>query len=217
MTTVKSSQCWGDYPSDSYSDSDSDSDSKYESDCRSKSTKSGKLKVLHLGHSSVGGCDTCKMVSKHCTCKHTYEPPSRVCRHWAKGCCRMGPDCKFEHEHKTHCGGRCGGTHYCRSKPCKYWHFRLKCPFGDTCTYAHVPPCKDFMRGDCDGTECSEGSHPEFVKNKYLCWHWAKYGKCKQHEKGTCGFGHSSKHQNECKHHKAGRCYHGNQCRYFHS
>ncbi len=139
------------------------------------------------------------------------------CWHWEKGNCLMGENCKFSHTHKDDCGGRCGGTRNCRIKPCTHWDQKLWCPFGDKCTFAHVQPCNDFMRGDCDGTECSEGSHPKFFQNKDVCRRWKKFGKCALHEKGMCKFSHSTKHQGECRFHKKGVCIHHDKCTYYHS
>ena len=145
-----------------------------------------------------------------------------MCWHWedkekgkGKGCLREDT-CKFKHPHAPDCGGRCGGTRYCRSKPCKNWEENLQCRFCTSCTFEHRKPCKSFMKGECDGTDCCKGSHPGYLKNKDLCWHWVKYGKCVWYENGFCVFGHSSKHQGMCKHHLAGGCYHGNECLYYH-
>ena len=65
----------------------------------------------------------------------------RKCKHWNRGFCREGSDCKWYH---SECEKHLEGQRYCNRhchkihrNACKYWRSRKGCFRGDQCQYLH--------------------------------------------------------------------------------
>lgn len=102
----------------------------------------------YLPSHSQGGKEKCrdflagKCSRDNCRFDHSLEQ----CVDFLRGRCERGANCRFSHN----------------KEPCRDFLYKGECKFGAECKFAHdssakqssLPPCRDFLKGQCSYTKC---------------------------------------------------------------